>query len=52
MSGTKILKCKCIHPFQDNTYDKGNRVFNINEKETEANCTVCGSKITIKSEKK
>lgn len=52
MSGVKILKCKCNHSFQDENYGKGNRVFNVNEKETEASCTVCNSRITIKTEKK
>lgn len=52
MSGTKIIKCKCDHKFQDYTYGKSNRLFNVNEKQTEAKCSVCNSKLTIKQEKK
>lgn len=52
MSGTKTLKCKCDHKFQDETHGKENRIFNVNEQQTKAKCTVCNSEITIKQDKK
>ena len=44
MSGTKILLCKCKHPFQDEKYGQGKRVHNTMRKDTKNKwrCTVCG----------
>jgi len=45
MSGTKIMKCKCVHTFQDKTYGKGNRVHNVKQRDSKIQyrCTVCGN---------
>lgn len=39
----KILKCSCVHPFQDKIYGKGMRVFNPHKfgDEVGYHCTVC-----------
>lgn len=40
-----ILPCTCKHPFQDQTYGKGQRVHNMMQKDgklsAKARCTVC-----------
>jgi len=43
MSGTKIMKCRCEHAFQDKTYGKENRVHNIMQRDSKIQyrCTVC-----------
>jgi hypothetical protein len=38
-----IKKCDCESEFQDLTYGKQNRVFNVDEK-GKGKCTVCGKK--------
>jgi hypothetical protein len=41
---TKILKCDCVHPFQDKTYGKGKRVHNSchpKQSPPDWRCTVC-----------
>lgn len=54
MANTEIKYCsncsanKIEHEFQDNTYGKYRRVFNINEKTGVGNCTVCSSGKKIK----
>lgn len=40
--GTEILPCTCKNDFQDTTYGKNRRVFNLGTKAK--TCTVCGSK--------
>jgi hypothetical protein len=42
--GTMILPCDCKSAFQDKTYGKGQRVFNIGGGQGSAKyfCTVCG----------
>ena len=42
--------CKCVHAFQDATYGKGVRVYNVGLKD--AKCTVCGNKIKVNKEGK
>ena len=42
MSVVTINKCKCPHEFQDETYGKGNRLFNEGKEGKEIRCTVCG----------
>ena len=42
---TKILRCNCVHAFQDERYGKGNRVMNLTQVKPEGTvyrCTVCG----------
>jgi hypothetical protein len=45
MSQTKILKCSCIHKFQDSIYGSGMRVHNFglhaHNKTPGFRCTVC-----------
>lgn len=44
MSGTKILKCDCIHEYQDKLYGKGMRVHtsgNPQSTRPKFTCTVC-----------
>jgi len=50
MANTKVLKCKCVSEFQDETYGKGMRLHNVHQKEgKKASCTVCeGSAQTAK----
>ena len=43
-----IKNCNCNHAFQDETYGKGRRVFNIGGKSNEfATCTVCEKRIAM-----
>lgn len=42
---TAIKKCTCEHEYQDKTYGKGNRVFNLCEGKKTWRCTVCGKEI-------
>lgn len=49
MAETTVMKCTCESEFQDKTYGKGNRLFNMRDSKKhpgEAYCTVCGNKIT------
>lgn len=42
-----VMKCSCESKFQDETYGKGNRLFNLRDQKKhpgEASCTVCGTK--------
>lgn len=42
-----ILPCKCKNDYQDQKYDKGNRVHNVGTKNKDRpvrTCTVCGDK--------
>lgn len=39
--GTKIIKCRCSHSFQDEKYGKDNRVHNACRDGTKWRCTVC-----------
>jgi hypothetical protein len=47
MSGSVIKKCNCkpnpssAAEYQDSKYGSGNRVCNLDQKKTEATCTVC-----------
>lgn len=50
MAVTKVAKCNCEHKFQDETYGKGMRLFNLRDQQKhkgEATCTVCGTKKNI-----
>ncbi len=39
-----ILRCTCIHDYQDEKYGKGNRVHNLSGNDSsKAYCTVCGT---------
>lgn len=48
MSGTVIKRCGCkgnpshASDFQDEKYGNGNRVMSLDQKKTEATCSVCG----------
>jgi hypothetical protein len=46
MSETKVMKCNCDSPYQDEKYGKENRVHNITNKKAGTvlywRCTVCG----------
>lgn len=42
VSGTKIMKCDCNHPAQDEFHGKNNRVHNRGK--AADSCTVCGKK--------
>ena len=44
---TEIRKCNCNHAFQDKTYGKGMRVFNLDFKKINGSCTVCGIKVKL-----
>ena len=49
MANTEIKYCascaanNITHEFQDNTYGKFKRVFNVNEKTGSCSCTICNS---------
>lgn len=53
MSGIVIKRCGCksnppgISEYQDKKYGEGNRVCNLDQKKTEATCTVCGKTIKV-----
>jgi len=40
--GTKILKCNCIHSYQDTIYGKNRRAMNPCKDGRAYRCTVCG----------
>jgi len=45
---TIIRNCNCTHTFQDESYGKGRRVYNIAGKSNEsAVCTVCEKRIAM-----
>lgn len=51
VSSTVIASCSCKHPYQDQKYGHGKRVFNIGQKDKnkfEGTCTVCGKKGQLK----
>lgn len=55
MATTKVMQCTCNSEFQDKTYGKGMRLFNLRDEKkhpNEATCTVCGAKKNIGSTKK
>lgn len=41
----EILKCDCVHKWQDKRYGKGKRVANNTDTEKVFRCTVCGKDI-------
>jgi len=48
-----IVKCKCKHEVQDQTYGNGMRVCNTTtgkapDGHVEVRCTVCGNKLIVK----
>lgn len=52
MAATKILKCNCNSPFQDQQYGLKMRVHNLRDQKKhpgEAFCTVCGKNNTVKN---
>lgn len=50
MTVTKL--CTCRHDYQDATYGKQQRIFNLSEDGKKASCTCCGNKISIGSSPK
>jgi hypothetical protein len=42
MSGSKIINCNCVHPYQDEKHGRGRRVANNKKGNAGAACTVCG----------
>lgn len=42
-ANTKILQCKCEHPWQNKRYGKGMRVMNRMAADKGYRCTVCGT---------
>lgn len=40
----ETIKCTCVHPYQDQLYGKGNRIFTTSTKGIPIvdRCTVCG----------
>lgn len=48
MSGCVVKKCGCTgnpphaSKYQDEKYGEGNRLMSLDQKKTEATCTVCG----------
>ena len=49
---TTIKNCKCQNQFQDETYGKNQRVYNLSEGNKKAKCTVCGNLVTLDTAKK
>lgn len=53
---TKIIKCSCVHVYQDKRYGQGRRVHNVGGGRGGANikyyCTVCGKENDPSSGKK
>lgn len=53
MAGVILKKCGCksnppgISEYQDKKYGEGVRVCNLDQKKTEATCTVCGKTIKV-----
>ncbi len=46
---TKVVKCTCVHPYQDAKYGKGKRIGNLSRGAQQKGsiekyrCTVCGT---------
>lgn len=54
MAQTIVLPCTCKSEFQDKTYGKSKRLYNLRDRQKhkgEAICTVCGNKVTNAPEK-
>ncbi len=57
MDNTKIRICNncqakhIAHEFQDNTYGKYKRVFNVNFEKEIGYCSVCGAQVRVSKEK-
>jgi|LakMenEpi03Aug12_release.lakeMendotaPanAssembly.Ray.scaffolds.fasta_scaffold71388_4 hypothetical protein len=53
MSGTVIKRCGCkgnpshASDFQDAKYGQGNRVMSLDQKKSEATCSVCGKTVKL-----
>ena len=48
---TKILTCKCKHPYQDERYGAGKRVHNpMQTGSGKVRCSVCENVVVIKEE--
>ena len=53
MSGTIIKRCGCkgnpshASDFQDAKYGQGNRVMSLDQKKSEATCSVCGKTVKV-----
>lgn len=53
MSGSVIKKCGCkgnpshASDFQDSKYGQGNRVMSLDQKKSEATCSVCGKTVKL-----
>jgi hypothetical protein len=53
MSGSVIKKCGCkgnpshASDFQDAKYGQGNRVMSLDQKKSEATCSVCGKTVKL-----
>lgn len=44
----KIIRCDCVHEYQDKLYGKGNRVCNVMKNADKARCSVCSKVKDIK----
>ena len=53
MSGLVVKKCGCKgnpshgSDYQDKKYGDGMRVMNLDQKKTEASCTICGKTVKV-----
>lgn len=53
MSGSIVKKCGCkgnpshASDFQDAKYGQGNRVMSLDQKKSEATCSVCGKTVKL-----
>lgn len=53
MSGTVIKRCGCkgnpshASDYQDAKYGQGNRVMSLDQKKSEATCSVCGKTVKL-----
>lgn len=43
MAGTTVSICNCKHEFQEKTYGKNRRLFNLTQSGDKGTCTVCGT---------
>ena len=44
---TVTKTCTCKHDYQDSTYGKQQRIFNLSEDGKKAKCTVCNNNINV-----
>lgn len=44
-----IIRCSCLHEYQDSIYGFFNRVHNLDKSKTHAVCTVCSDKKSVNS---